>query len=72
MVILVLAMVITVLMTIASTKMTVFSPSENSHFRRRYPHGECTDKGQKPQKPSLAAETAEMYIYAISEKPLQW
>ena len=72
MVILVLAMVITILMTIASTEMTVFGWSENCRFRHRRPLGERTDKLQKPEKPSPDAETREMYIYAISEKTLQY
>ena len=44
MVILVLAMVITILMTIAIEKMTVFGWSENCRFRRRQPLGERTGK----------------------------
>ncbi len=44
MVILVLAMVIRIVMTIASEKMAVFGWSENGHFRHRHLLGERTDK----------------------------
>jgi len=71
MVILVLAMVITFLMTIASKKTMVFGWPENCRFRHRRPLGEHTGKLQKPEKPSDDAETAEMYIYTLSEKYLQ-
>ena len=72
MVIFLLAMVFTILMTIASTRKAVFGWSENGHFRHRRPLGERTDKLWKGESSSPAAETPEMYIYAISEKPLQW
>ena len=72
MVIFSLAMVTTILMTIASEKMTVSRWPENGRFRHRCPHGERTDKLWKGESSSPAAETPEMYIYAISEKPLQW
>ena len=68
MVILVLAMVITILMTIASEKMTVFGWSENCRFRHRHPHGERTGQLWKAEKPPPDAQAPEMYIYAISEK----
>ena len=44
MVIFLLAMVITILMTIASTKKVVCVVSENCLFRHRCPLGECTGK----------------------------
>ena len=72
MVIFLLAMVITILMTIASTKKVVFGWSENCHFRHRRPQGERTDKWQEAEKPLTDTETAEMYIYAISEKYLRY
>ena len=72
MVISVLAMVITILMTIASIKKVVFGWSENRRFRRRQPLGERTDKLQEAEKPSPEAETAEMYIYTLSEKYLRY
>ena len=56
MVIFVLAMVITILMTIASTLKVVFRSSENSFFRRRCTHGECTDKLQKAKSPRAMPE----------------
>ena len=65
MVILVLAMVITILMTIAGEKMMVSGWSENGRFRHRCPCGERTGKRQRPEKPWPDAETSEMYIYAI-------
>ena len=71
MVILVLAMVITILMTIASTLKVVFGWPENRVFRRRHPLGECTGKRQASEKPSPDAETPEMYIYTLSEKSLR-
>ncbi len=71
MVIFVLAMVITILMTIASTLKVVFGWSENCHFRHRHTLGERTDKGEKPLKPSLSGQTPEMYIYTLSEKTLR-
>ncbi len=52
MVILVLAMVITILMTIASEKMMVFGWSENGRFRHRHHLGERTDKLWMVRKPS--------------------
>ena len=70
-VIFLLAMVITILMTIAGTLKVVFGQSENTLFRHRCPHGECTDKRQKPEKPSPDAERAKMYIYTFSEKSLR-
>ncbi len=72
MVIFSLAMVITILMTIASEKMTVSRWPENGRFRHRCPLGERTDKTQKPEMPSPRGETEEMYIYAISEKYLRY
>ena len=71
MVIFLLAMVITILMTIASEKMMVFGSSGNGRFRRRCPRGERTDKLQKSKTPSPEAEKAEMYIYTLSENLLQ-
>ncbi len=71
MVIFVLAMVIRIVMTIASTKMTVFRWPENSLFRHRIPHGERTGKLQKAETLLTDAETAEMYIYTLSEKTLR-
>ena len=71
MVIFLLAMVIRNVMTIASEKMTVFRWSENWLFRHRCPIGEHTDKRQKTERPLPDAETAEMYIYTLSEKTLQ-
>ncbi len=71
MVIFVLAMVIRIVMTIASTKMTVFRWPENSLFRHRSPHGERTGKLQKAETLLTDAETAEMYIYTLSEKTLR-
>ncbi len=65
MVILVLAMVITILMTIAGEKMMVSGWSGNGRFRHRCPYGERTGKRQRPEKPWPDAETSEMYIYAI-------
>ena len=44
MVIFLLAMVITILMTIASTGKVVFGYPENGYFRHRCPLGERTDK----------------------------
>ena len=72
MVIFLLAMVITILMTIASTKKGVFGWLEICHFRRRHPLGERTDEIQKPEKPSPGGERAKMYIYTLSEKYLQY
>ncbi len=67
-----LAMVITILMTIASKKTMVFGWSENCRFRHRRPLGERTGKLQKPGTPSPDAGTAEMYIYTLSEKYLRF
>ena len=72
MVIFSLAMVITILMTIASEKMAVLGWPENCLFRRRHPLGERTGKRQRAEKPSRDAETQEMYIYAKSEKYLRY
>ncbi len=52
MVIFLLAMVITFLMTIASTLKVVFRWSENGLFRHRCTLGERTGKRQKAEKPS--------------------
>ena len=71
MVILVLAMVIRIVMTIASEKMVVFGWSENGHFRHRHLLGERTDKVQKTETASPNAKRAEMNIYTLSEKTLQ-
>ena len=71
MVIFVLAMVITILMTIASTKKVVFGWPENSLFCHRCPLSECTDKVQLSPKPSPDAERPKMYIYTFSEKTLR-
>ena len=71
MVIFVLAMVITILMTIVSEKMAVFGWSENCHFRHRCPLGRRTGKLWKPLKPLPDAETPEMYIYTLLEKYLR-
>ena len=67
-----LAMVIRIVMTIASKKMMVSGRSENCLFRHRCPLGEHTDKLQKATKPSPDAETLKMYIYTLSEKSLQY
>lgn len=72
MVIFLLAMVITILMTIASIKKTVFGWSENCHFRHRHPLGGRTDKRQKAERPSPEAERPEMYIYTFSENTLRY
>ena len=72
MVIFVPAMVITILMTIASEKMMVFGWSENGGFSHRCPFGKCTGKLQKPETPSSEADGPEMYIYALSEKSLRY
>ena len=52
MVIFVPAMVITILMTIASEKMMVFGWSENGHLGHHRPPGERTGKIQKAETPS--------------------
>ena len=67
-----LAMVITILMTIAGKKTMVFGWSENCRFRHRRPLGERTGKLQKPETPLPDAGTAEMYIYTLSEKYLRF
>ena len=72
MVIFLLAMVITILMTIASEKMMVSGWSENGVFRHRCPLGERTDKLQKAKKSSPVAETPKMYIYTLLEKSLRY
>lgn len=69
---LMLAMVITILMTIASIKKTVFGWSENCHFRHRHPLGGRTDKRQKAERPSPEAERPEIYIYTFSENTLRY
>ena len=72
MVIFLLAMVITILMTIASIKKVVFGWSENCRFCHRRTLGWRTDKLWKAEKPPPDAQTPEMYIYAISEKSLRF
>ena len=72
MVILVLAMVITIIMTIASTKMTVSGGLRMPVFDITAPQGERTDKRQELETPLPDAETAEMYIYTLSEKYLRY
>ena len=68
MVIFLLAMVIRIVMTIASTKKVVFGWPEICHFRHRSTLGEHTDKSQKPEKPPSDAQKPQMYIYTLSEK----
>ena len=72
MVIFQLAMVITFLMTIASTRMDVFRVAIFCLFHHHCPYGERTDELQKPQMPSPDGETTEMYIYTFSEKYLRY
>ena len=66
------AMVITILMTIAGKKMTVFGWSENGHFRHRHLLGERTDNLWKADSPRPMSKRPKMYIYAISEKSLRY
>ena len=72
MVIFLLAVVITIPMTIASTRKTVFRWSENTHIIHPSPPGERTDKLRKAESASPDGETPKMYIYTLSEKSLRY